>query len=194
MHCSPSAGRCRRDRTLSPYPRLWIPAERWTGLALIRLPPGPVAGRRDRATLTYQAMSSTIRITAMVTMILIGARVFSLVSRGRGRLVDRIHADRVAGRSGRLPGLHQACRAPDGCACDERAGICMLDRVEAFARPNRDSPLRNAGSSSTRMDGRLQRQMRESGRALLTQTLGDGCRGVAAKPTASRLFVRRPPH
>ena len=34
--------------------------------------------------LTYQAMSSTMRITAMVTMILIGARVFSLVFQGVG--------------------------------------------------------------------------------------------------------------
>ncbi|WP_292775640.1 TRAP transporter large permease, partial [Microbacterium sp. UBA6741] len=34
--------------------------------------------------LTYQAMSSTMRITAMVTFILIGARVFSLVFQGVG--------------------------------------------------------------------------------------------------------------
>lgn len=34
--------------------------------------------------LTYQAMSSTMRITAMVTMILIGSRVFSLVFQGVG--------------------------------------------------------------------------------------------------------------
>ena len=34
--------------------------------------------------LTYQAMSSTMRITAMVAMILIGARVFSLVFQGVG--------------------------------------------------------------------------------------------------------------
>ena len=42
------------------------------------------ANRRLTWPLTYQAMSSTMRITAMVVFILIGARVFSLVFQGVG--------------------------------------------------------------------------------------------------------------
>ena len=54
--------------------------------------------------LTYQAMSSTMRITAMVTFILIGARVFSLIFAGVGgsHWIESILTGLPGGREGFL--------------------------------------------------------------------------------------------
>ena len=55
--------------------------------------------RRLTWPLIYQGMATTMRITAMVVFILIGARVFSLVFQGvGGKVLDRALADLAARR------------------------------------------------------------------------------------------------
>ena len=64
--------------------------------------------RRLTWKLIYQGMDQTMRLTAMVVFILLGARVFSLVFQGvgGGHWIEE-HADQPAGRRRRLPDLRQ---------------------------------------------------------------------------------------
>ena len=70
-----------------------------------------MAHRRYDNKMMWQAMTSTMRITAMVVFILIGATVFSLVFQGvnGGRWIEHILSD-LPGRSGRVSDLHDDLR------------------------------------------------------------------------------------